>query len=104
MNATILATFNTKEPAECLKQILCAEGITTDVFDERKLQRYWFLSEQFAGIRVNVDKKDFPRAEELIRTLPSSVEVMRAAVHCPQCRSPRIEYPQLTRKFLTPEL
>ena len=26
------------------------------------------------------------------------------AIRCPQCNSPRIEYPQLTRKFLTPAL
>src|ERR1700682_1534786 len=26
------------------------------------------------------------------------------AIRCPQCKSPRVEYPQLTRKFLTPWL
>jgi hypothetical protein len=27
-----------------------------------------------------------------------------SAIRCPQCKSPRIEYPQMTRKFMTPWL
>ena len=34
----------------------------------------------------------------------SDPEIANALIRCPQCHSSRIEYPQLTRKFLTPAI
>jgi transposase-like protein len=31
-------------------------------------------------------------------------QVLREAIRCPECNSPRVEYPQYTRKFITPLL
>ena len=36
--------------------------------------------------------------------LEKSSDLMREAVRCPECLSSRIEFPQITRKFLTPAL
>src|SRR5262249_4085350 len=48
---------------------------------------------------------DFERAQELmVEWEASDPDISAALVRCPQCGSSNIEYPQMTRKFLTPAL
>jgi hypothetical protein len=96
-----VATFHDKEQAESVKSRLQAAGIPAEVYDETKLQKYWFMSEHLAGEKVRVDEKDFERAREL---LCGDEHALDGAVKCPECGSSRIEYPQFTRKFVTPTL
>lgn len=72
--------------------------------NESKLARFWFMSERLAAIHVEVSQPDFLRARQLLSELEKSSDGMRAAVRCPECRSSSIEFPQVTRKFLTPAL
>jgi transposase-like protein len=44
----------------------------------------------------------FGTLSSLYFCIPDNPEI--GALRCPQCNSTRIEYPQLTRKFLTPAL
>jgi hypothetical protein len=104
MKATTVATFNEREHAEPVRKLLEDAGIHAEIFDERKLQKYWFRSEPWAGIHLSVDKKDSEQARKLLDAWHATAGVLRHAVRCPQCRSARVEYPQMTRKFITPEL
>jgi hypothetical protein len=98
------ATFNEPEEAEPLKRRLEAAGIHADIQDERKLQKYWFLSHPLAGVHLRVDSRQFELASQLLREWDAAEGVLRNAIHCPACGSSRVEFPQCTRKFVTPSL
>lgn len=99
-----VATFNEKEQAEAVRKRLEEAGIHAEVYDESKLQKFWFFSKPRAGEKVRVDEQDFDRAREVLQGLDAAEHVLDQAVRCPQCHSSRIEYPQFTRKFITPTL
>ena len=60
------------------------------------------MSKPQANWKVNVDEDDFSAAQSLMVEWEASDPDVGSAIRCPQCGSPRIEYPQLTRKFITP--
>ena len=100
-----IATFNKREPAEAASARLEQSGIPTEIVDEAKLQKYWFLAhEPLANVRLKVDNENYPRAEQLSREWDAKDGLMREAIRCPECGSSRIEYPQFTRKFITPTI
>ncbi len=104
MNMVTVATFNEPSKAEPVKQKLEKAGIHAEICDESKYEWFWFVTRPIAGIRLKVHKKDFETARRLLREWDAGEGILREAVRCPQCGSSRIEYPQLTRKFLLPNL
>ena len=78
--------------------------MNAEVYDESRLQRFFFLSKPLAGNKILVDSKDFEKAKAILSCLDAEEDVLHDAVRCPQCKSSRIEYPQFTRKFVTPTL
>lgn len=104
MNKVNVASFNELDEAGIVKERLERAGIHAEVYDETKLQRYWFLSEPFAGKKVRVDERDFDRAKEALDVLDANEDVLHHAVRCPECGSPRVEYPAATKKFIGPTL
>lgn len=100
-----IATFNEPAKAKNLKERLQAKGVTADLHNEAQLQAVAFMSKPQANAKVLVHEKDFDTANALMAEWETSdPELGAAAIRCPQCHSPRIEYPQMTRKFLTPGL
>jgi transposase-like protein len=74
-----------------------------DIYNERHLQQVAFMSKPQANVKVMVEDEDFERAQQLMSEWETSdPEISSAMVRCPQCGSPRIQYPQLTRKSMTP--
>src|SRR5688572_18392115 len=102
MEPITVLTFNEPEQAEPLKQRLEQAGIHAAIYDERKLQRAFLARESLAGIRLRVDRKDFERARELLAEWHAREGVLRDVIHCPECGSSRVQYPQFTRKFVLP--
>ena len=102
MKAVPVATFNETGPAQQLRDRFLRAGIQTRIRDESKLERFWFMSEPLAAIHVEVDQPDFLNARRLIHEWDSSEGVLKDAVFCPSCRSSRVEFPQITRKFAMP--
>src|SRR3954454_2825827 len=100
-----IATFNEPTKAKHLKQRLQEAGIKADAHNEGHLQKMAFMSRPQANAKVLVDDADFERAQNLMIEWESSdPDVAAAMIRCPQCGSSEIEYPQMTRKFLTPAL
>ncbi|MEP7014379.1 MAG: DUF2007 domain-containing protein [Verrucomicrobiota bacterium] len=100
-----IATFNETAKAKELKARLQQAGLHADVHNEAPLQAVGFMSKPQANVKVLVDDKDFERAQGLMVEWEATDPVIAAAViRCPQCGSSRIEYPQMTRKFMTPAL
>jgi hypothetical protein len=99
-----LASFNDPEEANALCEFLRQEGINTQVQDERRLQRWWFLAQPLAGIHVRVPGASFEDAQSILQGNPASVRFLRRAIRCPSCNSVRVQYPQMTRKNILPTL
>jgi hypothetical protein len=104
MSKINVASFNELDKAEVVKERLEKAGIHAEVYDESKLQKFWFMSEPLAGKKIRVDERDFDRAKEALDALDAEEDVLHYAVRCPECGSPRIEYPAATKKFIGPTL
>src|ERR1700726_4118021 len=100
-----IATFNDPAKAKQLKQSFQQAGLHADIHNERYLQGVAFMSKPQANAKVMVEDKDFERAQSLMVAWEASdPDIAAAIIRCPQCGSSRIEYPQMTRKALTPAL
>jgi hypothetical protein len=97
-----IATFNEPAKAKHLKTRFQAAGVKADVHNEGHLQKMAFMSQPQASAKVLVHEDDFEKANQLMLEWEASDPEVGSAIRCPQCKSPRIEYPQLTRKFITP--
>lgn len=98
-----IATFNEPAKAKHLKTRLQEAGVKADVHNDGRLQKA-LVGESAASAKVLVNEEDFVAANKLMLELEASDPEIGSAIRCPQCKSPRIEYPQLTRKFMTPWL
>jgi hypothetical protein len=101
---TTVATFNDLEKAQEVQKRLVEAGIPAEVYDESKLQKFWFLSKPLAADKVVVAEKDFEKARVVLQSADALEHVLQGELRCPQCGSANIEYPQFTRKFMTTTL
>lgn len=104
MKTLPVATFNERAPAEELRAQFSRVGLNAVLHDESKLERFWFMSEPLAAIHVEVPQADYLRARRLLGEWETTSELLKPAVRCPECQSSRVEFPQGTRKFITPAL
>jgi putative signal transducing protein len=98
-----IATFNEPVKAKHLKTRFQDAGLKADIHNDGRLQKA-LVGESQASAKVLVHEEDFVAANQLMLEWEASDPEIGSAIRCPQCKSPRIEYPQLTRKFMTPWL
>jgi hypothetical protein len=99
-----LAAFNNLKPAQALVGFLDQHWFVARLYDERKLQRFWFLARPIAGLCVQVPEESIPAVREFLSAQPEAEELLRPAIRCPSCKSTRVHYPQMTRKNVLPTL
>jgi Putative prokaryotic signal transducing protein len=99
-----IATFNEQPKAKRLRDQLANAGVAAEIVGEGAIQRVAFMSKPQANVKVKVDEQDFEKAQSLLRDWEKTDPELGSAIRCPQCGSVEIEYPQLTRKFLTPAI
>lgn len=99
-----IATFNEPAQAKHLKQRLQQAGLKADVHNEGQMQSVAFMARPQANAKVLVDEQDFEKAQGLMVEWEPTDPQIGTAIRCPNCQSPRIEYPQMTRRFFTPWL
>ena len=104
MKTVPLATFNELVPARSLQGRLEQAGIPALIHDESKLERFWFMSEPLAAVHLEVAQPDYLRARQLAEELNQREHLLKDAVRCLECQSTRVEFPQLSRKFVMPRL
>jgi len=104
MKTVPIATFHEHAPAEELRKQFSQTGVNAVLHDESKLERFWFMSEPLAAIHVEVPQPDYLKARELMSEWEKSNDLLHTSVRCPECHSSCVEFPQITRKFLTPAL
>lgn len=97
-----VAHFEDYAHAEAVRQRLAQAGIAARIQTRFGLARLWYVPKKRAGVRVEVPAQDAERAGLLLHGWDESYECLQSAVHCPECRSLRVDYPQFTAKsFLT---
>ena len=104
MNRVRIALFKDRAAAKPIHERLLQANIAAEIHDEIWLARLWFVSKLSAGIRVEVPACRSKRAVQLVLTWDAAEGALRAAIHCPECNSLRVDYPQFTRKSLVTNL
>jgi predicted Zn-ribbon and HTH transcriptional regulator len=99
-----IATFDEPAKAKHLKKRLQDSGVKADIHNDGRLQAVATMSQPHANVKVQVDEEEFQTANKLMMEWEATDPDIGCAIRCPHCKSPRIEYPQLTRKFMTPWL
>jgi hypothetical protein len=102
MKTIPLATFNEPEQARLFQERLARVEIPAVIHDESKLERFWFMSEPLAAVHVEVRRPDYLRARQLMSEWERAGDPSAGMVRCPECGSSRVEFPQISRKFLMP--
>ncbi|MDQ3314372.1 MAG: DUF2007 domain-containing protein [Verrucomicrobiota bacterium] len=96
-----IATFNEPSKAKHLKERLQQSGVKADVHNEGQMQAA-MMAKPMANAKVLVGEQDFETAHQLMVDWETTDPDVGAAIRCPNCQSPRIEYPQMTRRFRLP--
>ncbi|MGB8166091.1 MAG: SPOR domain-containing protein [Chthoniobacteraceae bacterium] len=95
-----VATFNDREPAETTAARLREAGFFADVYDESNEQKWkLFNLKPRAHLRVRVHTSEETRALAQLAEWEND-GVLARAVHCPECGSSRVEFPQFSRRTI----
>jgi hypothetical protein len=99
MGPVTVLTFNEIEEALALKQRLEQAGICAEIQDDHEVQKLWFMSHPLASVHLNVPEAEQERVIHLLKEWDAREGVLQDAIHCPECGSPRIQFPQFTRRI-----
>lgn len=96
-----VATFNDREPAEKIAQRLRTAGFSAEIYDESTEQKWkLFNLHPRAHMRVRVHSGEEERAHAVLKEWHATEGALADAVHCPECGSSKIEFPQFSRRTL----
>jgi hypothetical protein len=104
MNRIPIALFNDCARAEPIQRRLVQAGIAAELHDELRFEKLWFVGKPDCGVRIEVPAGQFERAEQKLVEWDASEGALRDAIHCPECKSLRVYYPQFTRKSMLTNL
>ena len=103
MRTVTLATFNDRDHAQPVVDRLQQAGFHPTVRDESAWQAR-HLAEHLASVKICVDEQEYEPAKDKLKEWDSTEHWLDQAVTCPECHSPDVDYPQVTRKFVLPAL
>lgn len=95
-----VAVFEGLDAGKVLEAFLKDKGLESRTYDDKLFRYFLFLRPPRVTYRVQVRERQFDGVTELLRS--KAPEVLDRALHCPSCGSLRINYPQMTRKFILP--
>jgi hypothetical protein len=104
MNRIRVALFETPAQAEAVRARLVQAGVPAEIHDAPGLVRLWFVTRSAAGARLEVSVEHWEQATRLLDRWDGEEEALRWAIHCPECRSLQVDYPQFTDKSFLPNL
>lgn len=99
-----VAAYNQVAAAKALQGYLGKQGFEARIHDERALQRYWFWATPQAGIHVQTPGASYEKVKKCLEVDSSARTFLKNAIRCPSCNSSRVQYPQMTHKFILPTL
>jgi len=98
MTRVPVALFNDRVPAEPIRDRLAQAGIAAEIHDEAGLEKLWFVPKTEALVRLEVPANQFEKGEQLLVEWDSQDGALHEAIHCPECKSLLVQYPQMTQK------
>jgi len=104
MNRIPIALFPNHAQAEPIRERLERAGVPAEIHEELGLQKFWFVSRQAAGVRVEVALEQFDQAERLLRAWDMTEGALHDAIRCPECKSLLVDYPQFARNSIITNL
>jgi len=104
MNRITVALFNQRSQAEPLKHRLAEHGIKTEIHDELRLEKLWFVSKPTTGVRLEVASNDFEKCENLLAEWDATEDALHDAIRCPECKSFRLQFPQFAHRSVIPNV
>ena len=104
MNRIPIAHFNDRAKAEPIQRRLAEAGFHAEIHDELRLEKLWLARKEDCGVRLEVPASQFERAEDMLIDWDAKESALHDAIHCPECGSLRVNYPQFTRKSLLTNL
>ena len=99
-----VAIFENISEGQMLETDLKKKGFETRTYNDKLLQCFLFLCPPHATFRVQVRGNDFKNATFFVDHEPATSALLQRAIRCPCCGSLRVQYPQMTRKYLLPTL
>jgi hypothetical protein len=102
MQSTMFAAFEKKQDAENLLHYLESCGVQSAVADLTVAQPENAIPAEFAKYQVMVAAGEEKSALEAAHRTEDGVRLIAPAVHCPECGSLDIIYPNYPRNFLIP--
>lgn len=103
MRSVTLATFNDRDHAQPVVDRLQQAGFHVQLHDETNWQKHR-LAEKLASVKVQVDENEYQSAKQRLKEWNATEHWLDQAVCCPECGSPDVDYPQVTRKFILPSI
>lgn len=97
-----VAMFEEADAAQTLVALFKDKRIEARIYNDKLLQLFLFLCPPRGTFRVQVRHGFFKYVMDMLETEPGASAILQKAVHCPDCGSLRVEYPQMTRKFFLP--
>ncbi len=95
-----VAMFENADDGKGLESFLRHKGCEARTYDDKVMRYFLFLRPPRVTYRVQVRKNHWEEVAALMRSgMPA---VLDQALHCPSCGSLRVNYPQMTRKFIMP--
>jgi hypothetical protein len=95
-----LAVFEDLAAGQAVEAFLRGKGFESQTYDDKFFRWFLFLRPPRITYRVQVHGEDLKSADYMLEA--TAGDLLRSAIHCPECHSLRIQYPQMTRKFFLP--
>lgn len=97
---TDVAVFENLNDGKVLEVFFKGQGMEARTYDDKMFRYFLFLRSPQVTYRVQVRQNHFEDATKLLQA--KTPKVLDWALHCPSCGSLRVNYPQMTRKFVLP--
>ncbi|HEY1661274.1 MAG TPA: hypothetical protein VGI03_02555 [Verrucomicrobiae bacterium] len=97
-----VAVFESASEGKTLEAFLKDKKFEARTYDDKLLRYFLFLRPPRVTYRVQIRESEFKIVATILEK--ESPPVLNQAFHCPSCGSLRINYPQMTRKFLMPTI
>jgi hypothetical protein len=97
-----VALFDSLDNGKALETFLKGNGLEARTDDDKWFRYFLFLRPPQVVHHVQVRKHHFAEAARLLETKPPAV--LTKAMRCPKCNSLRLNYPQMTRRFVLPTI
>ncbi len=97
-----IAVFEKPSDGKTLEALLKNKRFEARTYDDKLLRYFLFLRPPRVTHRVQIRESEFKIVANILEK--ETPAVLNLAFHCPSCGSLRINYPQMTRKFILPTI